>query len=188
MATLLDADNHALVYICENLRLMDRIEVDATLAAGHVYLPSFLPASWRFARYKRIFYAQALPAVMFLAHEAEARTLRVSLLATDGWNTAWRSFYKWGKREFMPLALKDGYRRAECRVYADHYEAVALLLSLGFVIECDLPEYGLKRERFYQMAWRSRDHVYLPEDTEAARPAAGPDAGGRERSEGPGAS
>jgi hypothetical protein len=186
--SLLDPDRVALAHICRNLRELDRIEVDATFVAGHEYLFAVIPEAWRFAQFKRIFYVGERPAALFCAHETSAQTLAVSLLATDLWPQAWRAFYRWGKRTFKPDAIARGYRRAECRVYADHYEAVALLLQLGFVIECDLPEYGLKRERFYQMAWRSRDHVLLSEDSKAADAASDPHAGGRERREGSGAS
>jgi len=82
-----------------------------------------------------------------------------------------------------------GIVRIEARSLWDHYESHRWLEWMGFVKECDLPEWGVGKENFVQYRWlrsewagfgkhgnvtfkRANDHVHGSPRTSATSPAA----------------
>lgn len=180
MATLIDPDHAALRYICNNMRARDVEEVNATTGNGADHAYVWVPGSWEYAQFRRIFYNVHRPVAFVMGHETGRRTLQLSLLATDEWPLVARAVVRWCVRVFKPQALALGYRRAECRAIAGHDDAEYLLSRLGFVCEVALPNYGEDGQMFKQWAWRASDHVFHAENPKAAPGSGDPNAGGRE--------
>jgi hypothetical protein len=101
------------------------------------------------------------PAAFIAFHQLTPKALQVSMLASDEWPLVARDMYRWGVTHCRPRLLELGYTRAECRVMSGHDDAIRMLEHLGFVKECDLPDYGASGRMFHQFAWRLNDHVPL---------------------------
>lgn len=135
---------------------------------------------WDHAAYRKVFSHEARPVAFAMFTSISPTTLSASLIATDEFIMVWREFLSWGLKYFKPDALEAGYRRVECRTLARHREARSMLERLGFVMEAEIPDFGLGGETFFQYAWRLSDHVpsLRPEDERPASPA---DEGGFKR-------
>jgi len=95
-------------------------------------------------------------AVFALANTGQAGVAQAALLARD--HHAFRrplAELALAIRQGMPdFAARHEIHRIEARAWADHPTASALLVSLGFSPECDMPGFGLTgRITFRQFAW-----------------------------------
>lgn len=144
-------------YIVAHCRSRDRAEIDAVV--GLEYALANLEAWLSAALVVRVFWHQSRPAAFVAVHYKTAKTVEMSMIATDAWHGVTLSVAKWAKRSCMPMLLEMGYRRAEVRSIDGHEDAQAFLEWLGFTLECRCPEYGAGGETFLQYAWRSKDHA-----------------------------
>jgi len=154
-------------FVLRHCRARDRAEIDAVVGYQNA-LGTFFEHWLDAAVLATVIRDQDTPAVLVAAHEVTARTVSLSLIATDRWRRAALAVAKWAKRECMPQLLAAGYRRAECRAIDGHVDAQSFLEFLGFTLECRCPEFGRNGETFLQYAWRSKDHVLHAENPEAA--------------------
>jgi hypothetical protein len=167
----------AVIYIIQNARFRDRVEMKALRVPGQPGPIDMAAPLWQMAKWKRIFYDRNNnPACFVMFHPMTVKALAASLIATDSFREIAPELLKWGLKEFKPQALANGYKRLECRTLSGHHDAIKLLERLNFRREVVLKEYGAEGQTFLQYAWRLSDNVFQhPEDSEG--PAAAPKRG-----------
>lgn len=147
--------------VLQAARARDRAEIEAVVGYDFA-LGRFLEPWLDGALIVRVFEHEKTPAAFVAVHAVNARTVAMSMIATDAWRHVARAVAKWAKREAMPLLLGLGYVRAECRAIDGHEDGQVFLEWLGFHLECRCPQFGHNGETFLQYAWRSNDHVLCP--------------------------
>jgi hypothetical protein len=150
-------DRHHIDEVLVRLRARDRFEL-AALGFSAADAAVALAAQPVLAR---AFHDDAGPQALVAFHAVTPATVAASLLATDRWPRVARRIFRWGHVAARPFLLARGYRRAECRTQAGHDDAIRFLERLGFVRECEVPQFGADGATFLQYAWRLNDHVPL---------------------------
>jgi hypothetical protein len=151
--------NFKLWDVFNNLRARDREELEASGYADRfdAYAAWHQIEMTEGQSYGALFLWRGRPAAALLFVALNSSTLSAGLLATDDWPHVARSVYRWGVREFRPMLLELGFRRAECRTIAGHEDAIHLLERLGFTLECRCPLYGVGGQTFLQYAYCAYD-------------------------------
>lgn len=76
---------------------------------------------------------------------------------TDGWDKVVKSVTRQARQVMIPMLLKAGFHRAECRALATRDDTKVWLGSLGWRDEAVLAEFGVRHEDFILFAWLADD-------------------------------
>lgn len=168
------ADVGAIRQIVQNCRTRDRAEVEALygLRATLQTVPQWAGTAVLVRIFDLSMGYRTEPVAFVAAHEVTPRTVQLSMLATEEWPRVAPQVIRWARREAMPRLLSLGYRRAEVRSIEGHRDALRFLDCLGFQLEGTAMEYGRNGEHFHILAWRSKDHVFQPENSRTTQASA----------------
>lgn len=155
----------AAVYIVRNCRDRDRQEIECYSDIETMTMVA--AAMYETANFSRIFYWRDRPVAFVMMHAVTPSCLSASMLATDDWRRVAGAVMRWGLGNFRKNAIGQGFRRLECRAMSGHNDAVNFLLRMGFVLECQVRDFGRNGEIFLQFAWRLSDHVFVTKDPQA---------------------
>ena len=158
----------ALKHILDNLRASDREEIEAVRGKGFdsirlAMMFSQLAATscgwifWRPDTHE--------PVAVLGAYEMTPSVAGCWAFGTDGWDHVVRSVTRQAKHHMVPMLLKAGFHRAECRALASRADTRLWLYSLGWKAEAVLSEFGIRHEDFTLFAWladEQTDHAGQP--------------------------
>ena len=102
--------------------------------------------------------AQRDPQACVSIHQRIPGVWEVGMFATDQWENVFTSVSKY-TRLFVKHAVQSNIvRRVEARSLASYTESHEWLKWLGARYECTLPDWGVDRTDFIQLAWRLSDY------------------------------
>jgi hypothetical protein len=153
-------------HILENLRPEDREEIEAVRGKGfdttRVALQLCTLANtgegWLFWRGDT-----GEPVAVLGAYEMTPVVAGCWAFGTPGWEKVVRSVTRHIHRVMVPMLLRKGFHRAECRALASREDTKLWLTSLGWKAEAVLSEFGVRREDFILFAWIANEQDHLRE-------------------------
>jgi len=156
-----DTEFRSLLYILKNLRPDDREELGAT--QGHKYEPRDFARKISGLEKGRgvsfIAWHDGLPACVWGAYVMTPACLSVWAFGTPDFKRVIRPVTRHIQKAMIPVLLKAGFHRAECRALATRYDTRRWLNFLGFRAEAVLSGFGVRREDFILFAWTVDDEA-----------------------------
>jgi hypothetical protein len=158
----------ALGHILANLRDIDREEIEAVRGLGFDTFDASLQISrlatmccgWIFWRDDT-----GEPVAALGAYPMTPTVAGCWAFGTNGWPRVVKSVTRQARSVMVPLLLKSGFHRAECRALDKRADTRLWLMSLGWRKEAVLSEFGVRREDFALFAWladEQPDHPKQP--------------------------
>ena len=151
-----------LEFILRNLRPDDREEIEAVRGKGFDTLRTAMmicslaatSGGWLFWRADT-----GEPVACLGAHALTPACAGCWAFGTTGWPFVVRSVTRQARRVMVPMLLKAGFHRAECRALASREDTRIWLTSLGWKAEAALSEFGIRHEDFTLFAWLANEQA-----------------------------
>jgi hypothetical protein len=156
MSKITGCDPIPLNHILQNLRAIDREEIEAVRGAGFDTFRVSLQlcqlattaGGWLFWRTDT-----GEPVAALGAYAMTPAVAGCWAFGTDGWDRVVRGVTRHIRRVMVPTLLKQGFHRAECRALAKRDDTRIWLTSLGWKAEAAMSEFGVRHEDFTLFAW-----------------------------------
>lgn len=162
MIKITEIDPSALNHILQNLRSKDREEIEAVRGEGFDTLRVALQLSqlattvggWIFWRTDT-----GEPSAVLGAYEMTPVVAGCWAFGTESWPRVVRSVTRHIERVIVPMLLRRGFHRAECRALAKRADTKLWLTSLGWRAEAAMSEFGIRHEDFTLFAWLASEQT-----------------------------
>jgi hypothetical protein len=165
LSKITEVEPFPLQHILQNLRPEDKEEIEAVRGEGFDTLRVALQLSqlattaggWLFWRPDT-----GEPVAALGAYAMTPSVAGCWAFGTTGWPFVVRSVTKHIKRVMVPMLLREGFHRAECRALAKREDTKLWLTSLGWKAEAAMTEFGIRHEDFTLFAWLASEQTDHP--------------------------
>lgn len=157
MVKLIENTHADTVYILQNMRELDHVEMGATLGPDYLrQLPPMIglarPYVWTAVS------EDGEPIALVGASSMRPGIANVFAMGTDRWGEALLLLTRHILRYIIPDLLKKGFHRAECSALANREDVRRWMGVLGGRSEATLRQWGVNREDFTTYAWLADDY------------------------------
>jgi len=160
-----------LLHVLENLRPADQEEMDAIHGEGWA-VPVIADIVFRLATKNCgwLFWHEGEPVAALGAYAMTPTCAGCWAFGTPAWPKVVLGVTRHVRRTMIPLLLRVGFHRAECRALFKRSDTKRWLTSLGWEPEAVLSEFGARREDFLLFAWCAHEQTHHPPGPERRSP------------------